>query len=184
MSIQEIQQGPPGPRVLSVNGKKVGDTVYAEYPQQDFRLSLPKAVTEHLKPQLPGFTVRLWRSIRRLVRKRQESQLVWDARKKSATARAEHLNRERDLQQELIKRDLRIKHLEEQLKNRERDLATLNDSELPRLNNKIGVLEDEISLLGAKHQRDLAREKAEIAVHNQRIVGSDADNWQRRMMGE
>jgi predicted nuclease with TOPRIM domain len=144
------------------------------------------AVNVRVVDVTPGIFLRTWTALRKLIRRRQESQAIRDARLEAVKSKRDAAKQVADIALKLTAKDNQIKELEGRLATKAREVSRLEDTDIPRLKNRIDVLEDENKLLAALHEKNLTREKAEIAVYNERIVGAKdpAVNWQQRMMGE
>lgn len=114
-----------------------------------------------LLPQRPGFVLRLYRMVRKLIRTRRESTLV-----RAATARARFA--ETRLEGVIDDRDKQVAALNDALHGKNREIAILREQEIPRLERQIEVLKASNELLTHLHQRTLDHVKADIAVENMR----------------
>ena len=132
----------------------------------------------------PGFWLRAFRFFRALYRKRLESAAIKAVRLKAAGDRRDAARQYAMLEEQLKNSSIKIKELEGRLRSKEITITHMEGSDIPKLKDKIEVLEYELSLWVAVHERNLTREKAEIAMNNERIVPRDeATAFQRRMEG-
>jgi hypothetical protein len=170
-------------------------TITKPYKNGDHRLVLPTDAPITAPPRSGGqivlrptvelsFWLRTWRFFRKLIRQRQESKTIREIRLKAAADRRDAAKQYANLEEVLKRRDNTIKELEGRLAGKDRTIGHLENTDVPKLKDRIEVLEAELSLWVAVHERNLTREKAEIAVHNERIVPrDDALAWRNRMEG-
>jgi hypothetical protein len=133
----------------------------------------------------PNRWLRTWIFFRKLFRRSRpvrESDAIKAVRLEAAVYRRDAAKKYSALEELLKRREDFIKELEGRLQSKERTIAYLENSDIPKLKDRIEVLEYELSLWVAVHERNLTREKAEIAMNNERIVPrDDAAAWARRM---
>lgn len=133
-------------------------------------------------PSVERFSVRLWRSIRKLVRQRQESIAVRQALKDRdlavTTARIEATRLKSQHSEKCQAYERKIAELESSLKAKTREWKELDEVDVPRYKNEIRRLKMDVELLEALHGKALTFVKKDIAAYDATIVNAETSGMQ------
>lgn len=132
----------------------------------------------------PGVWIRTWIYFRKLIRRRQETAAIAEARKiadaRVLDARIASTKAAREFREQRQRLELKNAELQQKLADCEYRLKELRDVDLPKRNNEIAVLKHEKELLEALHTKALSKIESDIAVYDVKVTEATTAEYHLR----